>query len=742
MAYVGRFDGSEAKHASPAMAAAAGGDKASAEDPSALPTSTKWSVLSSRVEGLVAELSQVIGKQDAYCVSQSRAETAAMAAVREKMLTTNWAEEWANKKTMFSYGEEMSTDPLEAMLLKQLSFMAAPRRVLEIGMFVGYGSVAILEGAPDAQLVSLDIDPYLKTWLAECLTPFPAIAKRHEVVVGPALEGLPGLQGEFDLVFVDANKAEYKRYVEIILEKNLLSSGGMIVADNVLYNGYPYVHSHFDAQPARRQFGDAIREFNEWVCNHPLLEQVVLPIRDGVSLIRRRAGVPDRSLKLPTVAEEAGTQNLVQQKGTWTMMPPAEAAAAKAADPSAIVSDALISEKPLPSGGKKEWTVSSPITFDYRVVEEDNVLDPKSKTLLYGHLSEAEKAIAERKQHQFKYVVVVDSQVFDIYGDRITAYFEENGAKYKLMVLETIEENKDMKMVLEIAETVNNFGIDRRLDPVISIGGGVCMDIVGFAASIYRRRTPYVRVPTTLIGYVDASVGAKTGCNFCNKKNKLGAYIPPKLAVLDRSFLQTLDERQLTNGSGEIMKMALMKDRRLFELLEAHGPQLITGKYQAPEGSNASADASTEVLQRAIATMLEELAPNLWEDSLDRLVDFGHVFSMELEMGVLFDEKLFHGEAVNIDMAFCCVLSFIRGQISREECARMFKVMRGLKLPVSDKRFDAKLCSKALKDREEFSQGQKMPLPVGIGEARIFNDITTEQVDEALKAWPSFAEAA
>jgi len=292
--YVGRFNGSESKHASPAMAAASGsGATAHDDDPTGMPTSAKWSVLSSRVEGLVAELSQVVGKQDAYCVSQSKCEGPAMSAVRAKMLATPWLQEWEQKKTMFSYGEEMSTDPLEAMLLKQLVFMNAPRRVLEIGMFVGYGSVAMLEGTVDTEVVSLEIDPYLKGWLADCLckADLDDIAKRHTVVLGAALDSLPTLEGEFDMVFVDANKAEYKRYVEIILERNLLSASGVIVCDNILYNGYPYVHSHFDAQPARRAFGDAIKEFNQWVCDHPSLEQVLLPVRDGISIIRRRGAV-------------------------------------------------------------------------------------------------------------------------------------------------------------------------------------------------------------------------------------------------------------------------------------------------------------------------------------------------------------------------------------------------------------------------------------------------------------------
>merc|ERR1719181_2591692 len=154
-----------------------------------------------------------------------------------------------------------------------------------------------MEGCPDTNVVSLEIDAFLKTWLAECLVAFPDIAKRHEVVVGPALDSLPKLEGKFDMVFVDANKAEYKRYVEIILERKLLSSRGVIVCDNVLYNGYPYAHQHFDSQPARRHFGDAVREFNQWVADHPSLEQVVLPIRDGISIIRQRSAASEPAFR-------------------------------------------------------------------------------------------------------------------------------------------------------------------------------------------------------------------------------------------------------------------------------------------------------------------------------------------------------------------------------------------------------------------------------------------------------------
>merc|ERR1712087_100894 len=296
---------------------------------------------------------------------------------------------------------------------------------------------------------------------------------------------------------------------------------------------------------------------------------------------------------------------------------------------------------------------------------------------------------------------------------------------------------KDIEMTLKIAEEIHNLGIDRRLDPVIAIGGGVCMDIVGFAASIYRRRTPYIRVPTTLMGYVDASVGAKSGVNFVGKKNKLGCYLPPKLAILDRSFLVSLDARQLSNGAAEIMKMALVKDRELFDLLERHGTQLIEHKFQQipPSAGEGGARAPSRVLDLAIHTMLEELAPNLWEDSLERLVDFGHVFSMELEMAMLHEEKLFHGEAVAIDMAFSCVLAHVRGHLELPTLQLILDTMRGLQLPVYHPVLDSEMTAFALYERIKFSSGQKIPLPTEFGVARIFDDITQAQMDEALTLW-------
>merc|ERR1712032_576462 len=168
----------------------------------------------------------------------------------------------------------------------------------------------------------------------------------------------------------------------------------------------------------------------------------------------------------------------------------------------------------------------------------------QSDLLIYGHIKSKEE-LARVRARTLKRVVVVDEQVYSLYGERIHAYFDAHGVDMRLMVLPTTEENKDMEMVMSIAKAIDEHGIDRRFDPVIAIGGGVCMDIVGFAASIYRRRTPYVRVPTTLMGYVDASVGAKSGVYFAGKKNKLGCYLPPALAIIHPKFDESMCDEAL-----------------------------------------------------------------------------------------------------------------------------------------------------------------------------------------------------
>ncbi|XP_053326139.1 2-epi-5-epi-valiolone synthase-like [Spea bombifrons] len=422
---------------------------------------------------------------------------------------------------------------------------------------------------------------------------------------------------------------------------------------------------------------------------------------------------------------------LIKVKDTWCRVESGQEIACDWEEDPIIVSQAKISEKISESG--VSWTVQAPIYFRYKVIETQSLLDPSNSTLLYGHVSDPQELEVYQKKTQRRFIVI-DVTVDKLHGSKVRKYFEANNVHYKVMALPTTEETKSMDMVLKILEEVQKFGLDRRTEPIIAIGGGVCLDIVGLAASLYRRRTPYIRIPTTLLSYVDASVGAKNGVNFCNCKNKLGSYTPPAATFLDRSFIQTIPRRQISNGLGEILKMALMKHKGLFELLESHGKYLLDTKFQSRNGLASHGDAALTAMRLAIQTMLEELAPNLWEDDLDRLVDYGHVISPELEMKVL--PALMHGEAVNIDMALMTYVSLERGLLTKDEKDRTIQCMKGLELPVWHKDCSFQLVTKALGERFKHSGGKlRLPLPTGLGTAEIFNDMCEESIKRAYEMW-------
>ncbi|WFE41137.1 sedoheptulose 7-phosphate cyclase [Micromonospora sp. WMMD998] len=327
-------------------------------------------------------------------------------------------------------------------------------------------------------------------------------------------------------------------------------------------------------------------------------------------------------------------------------------------------------------------------------------------------------------------LVVMERRIQELYGDAVSAYFDAHGVASTVCLLDTSEQAKSVASALLVVAAMDRFGISRRSEPVIAIGGGVLTDIVGFAASLYRRSTPYVRVPTTLIGMVDAAIGAKTGVNHDGKKNRLGSYHPSTATLIDCVFLRTLDRRHISNGLAEVLKMATVADSALFDLLAEHGRRLIDERLQPVPGSS-DAGVAAEVIYRAIDGMLAELQPNLWEERLHRCVDYGHSFSPAIEMQALPD--LLHGEAVAIDMACTTILARQRGLISAAEDDRIFAVLRDLELPVWHRVCRLDLMTAALADVVRHRNGrQQMPLLDGIGRVRFVDDVTVRELHLAL----------
>ena len=175
----------------------------------------------------------------------------------------------------------MLSGHVEGRFLHFLVKITRARRVLEIGMFTGYSALAMAEALPDdGELVACEVDPVAAAFGRECLAGSPA-GHRIRIEVGPAADTLATLVGQrFDLVFVDADKAGYASYLDTVLDGELLAPGGVVCVDNTLMQGQPWTGE-------RTPNGEAISAFNRSVADDPRVEQVLVPLRDGLTLIRR-----------------------------------------------------------------------------------------------------------------------------------------------------------------------------------------------------------------------------------------------------------------------------------------------------------------------------------------------------------------------------------------------------------------------------------------------------------------------
>jgi caffeoyl-CoA O-methyltransferase len=170
---------------------------------------------------------------------------------------------------------QMMVGPVEGAFLSFVVFMKKPLLVLEIGTFTGWSSIAMASALPPrGKLITCDINPDTVA-IARRYTEEAGVADRIQYMLGPALDTLSKLDGPFDLVFIDADKGGYVDYYEAVLPK--LADDGVILADNTLFG------------VGTGESAKAIQRFNKHVRDDPRVEQVLLTIREGVTLIRRAA---------------------------------------------------------------------------------------------------------------------------------------------------------------------------------------------------------------------------------------------------------------------------------------------------------------------------------------------------------------------------------------------------------------------------------------------------------------------
>ena len=272
-------------------------------------------------------------------------------------------------------------------------------------------------------------------------------------------------------------------------------------------------------------------------------------------------------------------------------------------------------------------------------------------------------------------MVIYTPTVNALYGEMIRKKISEldGGEHVRFFELAVNEKNKDIGMSLEVCRLAKAMNLPRN-GQIIAVGGGVCLDVVGFAASIYRRGVKCIKVPTTFIGMIDAAIGIKSGINYEGEKSILGSFYPAEYTVVYPGFLKTLVAEHLKSGFAEAIKIAIIKDPALFERLVSVSTCMYAEKFQSATG--------WEVIDRCVEGMLTELSDNLYElDSYQRHVDFGHTFSPHIESATGY--KVSHGEAVAIDIALSAVISAQRNLLAWDTCDLIIGTLKQAGLRVS-----------------------------------------------------------
>ena len=234
-------------------------------------------------------------------------------------------------------------------------------------------------------------------------------------------------------------------------------------------------------------------------------------------------------------------------------------------------------------------------------------------------------------------VVVTDSNVDRLYGDKFIRSIEGEYARVERIVFPAGEKSKTLETYAELVRGFAALELTRA-DVAIALGGGVVGDLTGFAAATYMRGIDFLQVPTTLLAMVDSSIGGKTGVDIPEGKNLVGAFHLPKKIIRDAKFLETLPEKELKNGLAEMIKTAVLFDPEMFAALER------LASLDAPERLAPLAN----LVDRMASWKQKIVDEDFKEGGKRKLLNLGHTFGHAIEK--VSDFAISHGEAVAMGM--------------------------------------------------------------------------------------------
>ena len=284
-----------------------------------------------------------------------------------------------------------------------------------------------------------------------------------------------------------------------------------------------------------------------------------------------------------------------------------------------------------------------------------------------GLLSDACRYVAEAFTGS-KIMIVSDDNVYPLYGEDLKSALSGQYECHSL-ILPHGESTKSFESLPAIYSAMLKARLSRS-DLLLALGGGVIGDLAGFAAASYLRGIKFVQVPTSLLAQVDSSVGGKVAVDLPQGKNLVGAFYQPSLVLIDPLVLDTLPERFINDGMGEVIKYGCIKDPDLFAELEAH---------QSFDALKAKLPA---VIQRCVDIKRIVVEEDQFDTGERMLLNFGHTLAHTIEQYYHYERES-HGEAVAIGMYQITRLAEEKGLTPAGTAERIRRILVSYGLPFS-----------------------------------------------------------
>lgn len=321
-----------------------------------------------------------------------------------------------------------------------------------------------------------------------------------------------------------------------------------------------------------------------------------------------------------------------------------------------------------------------------------------------------------------KAFLIADHVMFPILARRTHEALEKGGYETHALILELGEAAKSLQTADRIYQWLAEQRAER-IDCLVSMGGGVATDLVGFVAGTWLRGVPLVHVPTSLAAMVDASIGGKAAVNLTAGKNLVGAFKQPKLVLHDIDFLDTLPTRELAAGWAEAVKKALILDADLLNVFEKHAEDMMT----------LSGEMVEPAIRRSVEIKANIVSADEFETGDQRvLLNYGHTVGHAIEAVTEYGTHL-HGEAVSVGMMVAAHISLRLGMVSQEMLKRQEDILQRFQLPTTLSGISHEaILNAAASDKKSRGGKIRWVLLEGPGKSTTSRNVPDQIVKEAL----------